>query len=131
MRRDTLAFNLTSFTARLFRDDVLKSEVWAVTEMKDTLEKDHHRHPHLLNRFIPEAAQYILLAGQAVYKCDKEGISAGPLLEKAREKGSVERWAFWKEKFGVMGDREDLEDGTRAVGKQVVERMEEIEREPR
>ena len=97
--------------------------------MKIALEKDHNGQPHLLDTFIPAAAQYILLAGQAVYKCDsdREGISAGSLLEKAREKGEVERWGFWKERFKSMQDWEDLKDGTRAVGKQVAERMEEIE----
>ena len=123
--------NLTSFTARLFCEQVLHSEAWAIMPMKWALERDHKRHPHLLDTFIQAAAQYILLAGPAVYKCDREGICAGSLLEKARGEGGVERWGFWKERFKSMQDREDLEDGTRAVGKQVADRMEEIEREPR
>ena len=93
------------------------------------LERGYEHSPVLLNTFIQAAAQYILLAGLAVHRGDKETLPAGPVLEEAREKGGVERWAFWKERFGEMGDREDLEDGPRAVGKQVAERMEEIERE--
>lgn len=90
------------------------------------LEKDYESQSHLLDTFIPAAAQYILQTGPAVYKCDKEAIFAGPLLEKAREKGSVERWDFWKERFASMSNREDLKESTQAVGKQVVDRMEKI-----
>lgn len=93
------------------------------------LEKHYESQPHLLDTFIPAAAQYILQTGHAVYKCDKEAIFAGPLLEKAREKGSVERWGFWKEKFASAQDREDLKDSTRATAKHVVEEMEKIEKE--
>ena len=93
------------------------------------LEKDYGTQPHLLDTFISAAAQYILQTGQAVYNCDKETIFAGPLLEKAREKGSVERWEFWKEKFASAQDREDIKDSTRATGKQVVEKMGNIEKQ--
>lgn len=90
------------------------------------LEKDYESQSHLLDTFIPAAAQYILQTGPAVYQCDKEVTFAGPLLEKAREKGSIERWAFWKAIFASMQDHEGLKDGTRTVGKQVAERMEKI-----
>ena len=93
------------------------------------LEKDYADQPHLLDTFISAAAQYILQAGPAVYECDKEIILAGPLLKKAREDGVVERWAFWKEKFASVRDREDLKEHTRAVGKQAVECMEKVERD--
>ncbi len=93
------------------------------------LEKDYENQSHLLDTFIPAAAQYILQTGSAVYKCDKEAIFAGPLLENAREKGPVERWGFWKGKFASVHDREDLKDSTRAIGKQVAELMGKIERE--
>ena len=91
------------------------------------LEKDYESQPHLLDTFISAAAQYILQAGSLVYKCDKEAIFVGPLLEKAREKGPVERWAFWKQKFVAVQHQENLRDDTRAIGKQAVERMEKVE----
>ncbi len=94
-----------------------------------TLEKDYEGQSHLLDTFIPAAAQYILQTGSAVYKCNKDAIFASPLLEKAREKGPVERWGFWKERFGSVLDRGDLKNSTRAIGMQVAERMEKIERE--
>ena len=92
-----------------------------------TLEKDYESQPHLLDTFIPAAGQYVLHAGPAVYKCNKEAIFVGPLLEKAREKGSVERWAFWKERFVAVQHQEDLKDNTRAIAKQAAERMEKVE----
>ena len=121
--------NLTSFKARLFDQQVFQLESWALMTLSTTLEKDYESQPHLLNTFISAAAQCVLQAGSMIYKCDKELIFVGPLLEKAREKGSVERWAFWKEKFVTVQYQQDLKDDARALGKQTAERMEKVERE--
>lgn len=121
--------NLTSFNARLFRDEVFQLETWAIMTLSIALEKDYESQSHLLDTFIPAAAQYILQTGPAVYKCDKEVIFAGPLLEKAREKGPVERWGFWKERFASVQNRDHLKDSTRAIGKEVSDRMEKIEKD--
>ena len=121
--------NLTSFNAHLFRDEVFDLDTWAIMTLSIALEKDYSGQSQLLDTLIPAAAEYILQTGPAVYKCDKDAIFAGPLLEKAREKGSVERWGFWKEKFALAQDREDLKESTRATGKQVAEIMEKIEKE--
>ena len=121
--------NLTSFNAHLFRENVFQLEAWAIVTLSIALEKDYGSQPHLLDTLIPAAAQYILQAGPAVYKCDKEANLPGPLLEKAREKGAVERWAFWKEKFASVRDRGDLKENTRAFGKQAVQCMEKIEKD--
>ena len=93
------------------------------------LEKDYDKQSHLLDTWVPAAAQYILQTGPTVYRCDEESLYAGPLLKKAREQGPIERWAFWKKKFASMQHREDLKDSTRAMGKQVVKHMEDIEKE--
>lgn len=97
--------------------------------LSNALEEDYGKKPHLLDTWVPAAAQYILQTGPAVYKCDKGLIFDGPLLEKAKEQGPVERWEFWKEKFASVQHREDLKESTRATAKQVVERMEVIEKE--
>lgn len=121
--------NLTSFNARLFRDEVFQLESWAIMTLSTGLENPYESQSHLLDTFVPAAAQYILQTGPAVYRCEKEAIFAGPLLEKAREKGSVERWGFWKERFASMHDRKDLKESTQAIGKQVADCMETIEKE--
>ena len=93
------------------------------------LEKDYENQSHLLNTWVPAAAQYILQTGYAVYKCDKGLINPGPLLENVRDQGPCGRWEFWKEKFAAVQHREDLKDSTRDMGKHVVKRMEDIEKE--
>ena len=93
------------------------------------LEKEYESKTHLLDTFIPAAAQYILQTGPAVYKGDKDTIFAGPLLEKARSNGSVKRWDFWMKRFSSVKDREDLKESTRARGKLVAEHMESIVKE--
>ena len=95
------------------------------------LKQDYESQAHLLDTFIPAAAQYVLQTGQSVYTQVEEFIFPGPLLQQAREKGSVERWGFWKEKFAPVPDREDLKESTRAIAKQVVEPMEKIEKDSR
>ena len=121
--------NLTSFNARLFSQQIFQLERWALMTLSIALEKDYESQSlsYLLDTFIPAAAQYILQAGSMVYKCDKEAIFVGPLLEKAREKGSVERWAFWKERFVAVQHQEDLKNNTQVIGKQAVEHMEKVE----
>ena len=121
--------NLTTFNAHLLRENVFQLEVWAVVTLSIALENDWGSQPHLLDTFILAAAQYILEAGALVYRCDKEANFPGPLLEKAREKGPVERWAFWKETFASARDRGDLKENTRAIGKQAVQYMGKVEKE--
>lgn len=124
--------NLTAFTARLLQDEVLTLLTWAVVALSGFLERDYHQpNEQLLDTFVSAAAKVVMVGGVAVYGHDREVTVAGPLLETAREKGKVERWRFWKERFRGIWEREDLKDSTRAVGEEAVERMEEIEREGR
>ncbi|CAF9925430.1 hypothetical protein IMSHALPRED_006471 [Imshaugia aleurites] len=129
--------NLTSFNACLYSEGVFQLERWAIMTLSAALEQDYESQSHLLDTFTPAAAQYILQTGQSVYTNVKDAgvytnvkdvIFPGPLLQKAREKGNIERWAFWKENFASVQDQEDLKESTRAIAKQVVERMGKIEK---
>lgn len=106
--------NLTVFAARLLQEGLLSMETRYVESLREDLGRV--REPHLLDTIVQASAQVVLHAGLAVYKHE-------------REKYSLQWWGVWKERLAKVRDRGDLQDSTRAIGKEAVERMEAIEGE--
>lgn len=90
--------------------------------------------------YVPAASQWILKAGATVERFCREranndgemgvkrwigGDDGGDSMWDGEEGFSVERWAFWKKRFGEMGR---LEGAERVVRRSAVEAEEEMGR---
>lgn len=94
--------------------------------------------------YVPAAAQWILLAGECIWGFCKEragndgsmvdqrwigGYDGGDLVWKGEEGYGVERWAFWKKRFGEIGNLEGTEAVVRRSAVEADETMRKIEAE--
>lgn len=92
---------------------------------------------YTLDGFTIPAAQWIIHAGHLIFNCEEEYDESGSSdpakggdLWNGKHGFCRERWGFWKERFGWIQTRDELEDDTRAVAKIAVDAMEKVEKDP-
>ena len=128
--------------AKLAHSKLLSLEHFAVRTIAKALEVDHKSGDDLLNTMVISAAQWLLQAGPEIYERDVENTGAmvyidsgkknditGPLLRQARQTSPIGQWNFWKERFAVMRDRDDLDNSARDLAGQALDSMLAVERE--
>ena len=100
-------------------------------------ERQHYQHSiHFLNDLLLAAAQWIFIAGNLYFQSEdnyeqtpRGGDPArGGKLWTGKHGLCKERWAFWKERMRWMESNAELEDDTRKIAADAVEKMTEIER---
>ncbi|KAI9793195.1 MAG: hypothetical protein M1816_000616 [Peltula sp. TS41687] len=131
--------NFNAFEARLTRDGTCDCRMTAVWALKEALEQEpdprnpaYHRQGPVLDCFVPVAAEWISIAGQALLDGghkDYGGAGDGGRLWKGKRGFSPERWQFWKERFGVISEHEQVSDETKQVAREAKDRMTKIENE--
>lgn len=72
---------------------------------------------------VPPAATWVLIAGKKIYELCRTG-----KLEKGRG-FSLDRWAWWKMRFGDIGSNLGLPVAVKTIARQAAEEMLAIERE--
>jgi len=131
----TELINLTAFNARILGHGIIPLEHWAAQTFRIVLEEDYTDRETQLDSLVPAAAQYILYAGEAIFRCkDEMSVSqgqenftyAGPLW-KGRQGLSKERWSFWKMRFEDVSKLDSVEDGTKKVATRAVDAMQRVE----
>ena len=91
---------------------------------------------------MPAAAVWVLVLGRQLYEKEEDHTPADPkregnparpgnLLEQqgGKQEFSEHRWQFWKERFNVLCEREDLLQETREIAFSAYEKMEKVENE--
>jgi hypothetical protein len=128
--------NLLAFAARLTRDHTCHFYEWALCAFRDALEdeplpdsKKYASWGEVLDEEIPIAAQWISIAGPALFGRDENGNAAGRLWKEINGfRGYCpERWALWAERFGIVAKNEQASDATRRIAKEAQREMREIE----
>ena len=132
---DTWA-SLNAFTARVTAASVSNFESYGMWIFRHTLEQE--RITEEVDDNLPAAAMWIVYAGETVYHnnaardySDLPATYHPPdvrYLCQFNEPFSLERWGFWKERFGFLKDHEVLKQSTRDSAGEALGRMVEIER---
>lgn len=116
---------------------------YAQWELSEALEvpTDRIEQVRRTEMYVPAAAQWILLAGECIWRFCKEklgndgemveprwigGYDGGELMWIGEPGFKVERWAFWKKRFGEIGRLERVEEDDRRLAKEAEEAMEKI-----
>ncbi|PVI05891.1 hypothetical protein DM02DRAFT_497707, partial [Periconia macrospinosa] len=124
---------LASLTAAKIRDFATYYAIWA---MRAALEIDHGTAFFKYDARVPAAAAWVFEAGGELVgrevdlspKDPREGNPArGGELWKGVAGFGKERWAFWKERFGVVAGLEGVREETREVARKAVVEMERVE----
>lgn len=124
--------NFNSFTARLLDAGLYQAYNFAVWALRDALEESTPAQD-LWACQVRAAAEWIRQSGQALFDLlsdadldeDHARRTAAGRLYKGKAGLCLERWQFWKERFGEVPRRGDVELGKWAL--EVVSRMEAIE----
>lgn len=78
--------------------------------------------------FGPPAAAWILIAGERIYQLCKENYKRENVANGIEHGGfSLERWAYWKQKFFEMAESEEMEDNARDYARKTGEAMGAVE----
>ena len=97
-------------------------------------------HGEILNATVPPAAQWICHAGDSLHayckdtlessvesrKEDSRMVECGELYKGSRDV-DLNRWRFWKRRFGDISGYEDLAEHTRRIAQKACEKMGEID----
>jgi hypothetical protein len=145
--------NFTCFSAKLLavRFPSAATALYALAALQDALERepsdyyrDYEAHKAKASAYrsaslepqemlavdVTAAAQWILHAAPVVRGESERperftrSLPAKAGLWKGDARFSPERWAFWKERFQALAEREDLGQDTRAIAKEAADRME-------
>lgn len=139
--------NVNAFIAHLTDlevADFLLYSVWAMREGLETEPTDddrsHHRPATAItqqNALVPPAAVWILVLGKKLYDLTAadetlewgNASGGGPLWREHSDAPTLtrERWRFWKERLGILRNRETLSQETREIAAEAFRKMEEIE----
>lgn len=124
--------NLNAFAARLITahcEDLILFGLWS---LREALEKDHEKESmRTLDGSVPAAAQWIFHAGPIIYECQDEiepsdtrgdPMRGGDLWD-GKHGFCRERWDLWKERFGWVEGREDVNEETRQVAAEALAAM--------
>lgn len=130
--------NFSVFGARLTRERLSDCSVWGIWALRSALEekpdpraRSHADYGLELNAHIPLAAKWVAVGGERIREMEYElGPSEkGGKLWKGVEGFSTDRRAFWKERFGKIGENEMASEVTRVLAKNTRELMERIDSE--
>jgi hypothetical protein len=133
--------NFNAFCARLTRDGTCDRSAHAIWDLREALEEEPDQreeaakeHGKQLDVRIPVAANWITIAGNVLYRhsgdCGKDGelgVASQGRLYSGQAGFSLERWAFWKERFGVIKANEGVADGTKQAAEEAEAAMMSIE----
>ncbi|KAL8714487.1 MAG: hypothetical protein Q9225_006563 [Loekoesia sp. 1 TL-2023] len=124
--------SMNAFVAQITVAGVIDFKNYCIWAMNDALEDIPGRRSvpgpiTKLDRHVPAAAVWILVAGKMLYT---EWLGLGVEGERTPQGLGSERWRFWKERFGWVARQDEVEikDETRGFARTAAERMEEIER---
>lgn len=130
--------NLHAFCARLTRDGTchfVRYALWALRpaleDEPDSRAKAYQTQGPALDYYIPIAADWISQTGSVLFGCEEDSSSGdqGGRLWKGKPGFSVERWAFWKKRFGEVAVFEQCGEETRKVARETAVLMGKIESE--
>ncbi|KAA8647173.1 hypothetical protein EYZ11_003851 [Aspergillus tanneri] len=105
--------NLNAFAARLLKVDAVSWTVFGIWELREALEE-----PSEISRLecnVPAAAEWIRLSGELLYRQAIHGtegkeeipsVATGSLYN-GKNTMCLERWKFWKCRFGDIGEEAD------------------------
>lgn len=99
-----------------------------------------HAHAHrrdVVTQFIPErdedidlALDWLSICGHLLFDLDEEvEWSGGGPLWNGKAGLCPERWQFWKERFGELGEFDGVDERTRELARKIIDKMESIEKE--
>ncbi len=129
-----------AFVARLATKQckALDYEAYAVHTMRAALEEELHADELWMN--VPGAVVWIFYAGDFILKSQREwgpapeggvpghqGVAHGGTLWLGKTAFCIERWNFWRERFGAIVEREDVDNDTRSWAERAKRKMEEIQ----
>ena len=129
-----------AFVARLATKHckALDYEVYAVHTMRAALEEELHADELWMN--VPGAVVWILYAGDFIFHSEREwgpapeggepghqGAARGGTLWQGNTGFGRERWTFWRERFGAIVSREDVDEDTRSWAQRARRKMEDIQ----
>ncbi|KAI5809201.1 hypothetical protein BZA77DRAFT_391816 [Pyronema omphalodes] len=133
--------NFNAFCARLTRDGTCDRSSHAIWDLREALEEDldqgedaceEEKYPDVR---ISVAANWITIAGDVLYRhssdCGKGGelgVASQGKLYSGQAGFSLERWAFWKERFGVVKASGNITDGTKQAAEEAEAAMINIEK---
>ena len=125
---------MNAFTARITVASVLNFEDYAIWILRHTLEEELTNEG--IDDDLPAAAMWIVYAGQIVYhNAFKDYTDPAEThepyiryLRKFTKPFSMERWNFWKERFGFLQNHEVWKQITRDSAGYALSTMVEIER---
>lgn len=129
-----------AFVARLVTKQckALDYEVYAIHTMRAALEDERHADELWIN--VPAAAVWVLYAGNFLFRSQREwvfvpeegnlegrSVAYGGPLWQGKTGSCIERWEFWKERFGVIVETENVDEDTRSWADSARRKMEEIQ----
>lgn len=126
-----------AFVARLvtMRCTALDYELYAIWTLSAALEEGLH--PDELWMDVPGAAVWVFYAGDFLFNSRREweptgnrSVAQGGPLWQGKPGFCVERWQFWKERFGAIVERDDVDEDTRSWADGAKRKMASIELAP-
>lgn len=140
--------NLNYFFAYLTKDGVFKAWLYCIWAMRGALEvviQDDEPNgletawttSQKYDAFVPAAAVWVFALGKVLWKKEEDltpqrqnagNPAGGGQLWKGKAEFGKSRWAFWKSRFGEIGDMEVVGEETRKIAKEAVESMNESEK---
>ena len=135
--------NVNAYAARLTRDGSVNLKGYGIRALAGAFEGEmvrahDHAHPSRvrsdftpgpeLDCLVAVAADWISLCGPSLLDNDEDvaGGDGGPAWD-GKAGLSLERWQFWKQRFGEIGEHDKIDKQTRQIAKVAKDRMEEIE----
>lgn len=120
------------------RDGTCDCQLSAIWALREALEEEpdprarayQHQGP-VLDCYVPVAAEWILLCGRILFGSKKnfEAVFKGGRLWKGTGGFSLERWHFWKERFGVISEHDQVSEQTKQAAREAKDMMIKIENE--
>lgn len=128
--------NYNAFIANLYSHHVFDTDpTYAIWTLRDALETENEN-SSIREAWILAAAQWIIWDGQSLFKHilspgkispeDLQSWRSGPLYE-GKQVMSLERWRFWKERFGFIAGEEKVGDECKTVAAKATNMMGSIE----
>lgn len=129
-----------AFVARLATKGckALHCELYAIITLRAALEEELHADEVWMN--VPAAVVWMMYAGHWLFDNQRElgaapeggepqheGAAHGGTLWQGRTGFCIDRWAFWKERFRVIMEREDVDEETRSWAERAMRAMEELQ----